>query len=178
MRIEELSIADAYAIHGTQSSDKRGTFTRLVELSRLSMQTTVAANGYLAVAHNAKAGTVRGLHFQVEPATETKVVWCSAGSVYDVLVDVRRDQPTYGRWIAVELSFEKPLSLVIPPGVAHGYQTLVDDSALTYLIDGRRHADCERAINWQDADLAISWPSAVSEISERDAAAPRWEALP
>jgi dTDP-4-dehydrorhamnose 3,5-epimerase len=177
MRLEELSIAGAYAIHGTQSMDDRGAFTRVAELPSLPNQATVATNGYLAVAHNTIAGTVRGLHFQTEPARETKLVWCSAGSVYDVLVDVRRGEPTYGQWVAVELSFGKPLSLVVPPGVAHGYQTLVDDTALSYLIDGRREPDCERSINWRDEDLAISWPRAVSEISDRDAKAPRWEEL-
>jgi dTDP-4-dehydrorhamnose 3,5-epimerase len=177
MRLEESSFAGVYVIHGTRSTDGRGAFSRLVEMAELPGHTRVATEGYLAAAHNSTAGTVRGLHFQVAPVTETKLIWCSAGSVYDVLVDVRPDQPTYGHWTAVALSDQAPTSILVPPGVAHGYQTLVDDSALTYLIDGRREPGCERAINWQDPELGISWPLPVSAISDRDSRAPNWAEL-
>jgi dTDP-4-dehydrorhamnose 3,5-epimerase len=116
-----------------------------------------------------RRGTVRGLHFQYPPHSETKVVTCIVGRIFDVAVDLRRRSPTFLHWFGAELSAENQQSLVIPPGCAHGYQTLIDDSELIYLVTAAYSAQAEDGINPLDPAVGIRWPEAVGEVSERDA---------
>lgn len=177
MKFEALRFAGVFKALGSQTQDRRGAFARLVDLDALPPGTSGLGTGYLAAAYNRHGGTVRGLHFQVAPHGETKLVWCTSGSVFDVLVDMRPDQPTYGQWITETLSNENPVSLLLPPGVAHGYQTLADDSTMSYLIDGKREPASERTLKWDDPDLAIPWPLPLTKISKRDATATLWSDL-
>ena len=124
-------------------------------------------------AHNAERGTIRGLHWQSEPHAETKLIRCTRGAVYDVLVDVRAHSPTFGRWHAVELRAENALGLYVPPGFAHGYQTLADDTDLHYLILPAPYAAAAaRGVAYDSAALAIPWPLSVTAISDRDRGLP------
>jgi len=128
----------------------------------------------VASAHNVRAGTVRGLHYQVPPDEECKFIWCQSGLVFDVLVDLRPSQPTYGRWLGVTLTGGEARGVYIPSGVAHGYQTLEDHSSLLYLITAEYRPESARSLRWDDPSVGIEWPMPARMISERDATAPQW----
>lgn len=174
MRIEPLPLRGAALLRGAFRDDDRGSFRRVVDvrmLAELGLESTV---DQVSVATNRARGTVRGLHYQVEPNGEAKTLWCSGGSVFDVLVDLRPDEPTYGTHWATRLDESDPVALHVPRGVAHGYQTLVDDSHLTYLISAPYDAASARSLHWQDPHLDIPWPLPVSALSARDRDAPPW----
>jgi len=113
-------------------------------------------------------GAVRGLHFQYPPHAETKLVSCLQGEIFDVAVDLRRDSPTFLHWHSVVLSARNRKSLLIPEGFAHGFQTLSEDCELIYLHTVAYHPEAEGALNVTDPILGITWPFAITEISERD----------
>lgn len=117
-----------------------------------------------------KKGAVRGLHFQKPPHAETKVVSCLKGDIFDVAVDLRRGSPTFLKWHGEVLSAENRKSLLIPEGFAHGFQTLTDDCELVYLHSVSFRPEAEGALNVSDPKLAIAWPLAMTELSERDQA--------
>ena len=146
-------------------------------LSRLFCQEELAAGWIWPIRQinytaTATSGTVRGMHFQIPPKAEAKLVSCIRGAVWDVAVDVRKDSPTLLQWHAEELSAANRRALLIPPGFAHGFQTLQPDSELIYLHSEAYDSDLERALNPQDPMLAIPWPLDVSNISPRDLAHP------
>jgi len=114
------------------------------------------------------AGTVRGLHFQRPPHAEVKIVSCLKGEIFDVAVDLRQGSPTFLRWYAEILSEKNFKSLLIPKGFAHGFQTLANDCELLYLHSESFHPESEGALNSADPRIAIQWPLAIAEISERD----------
>jgi dTDP-4-dehydrorhamnose 3,5-epimerase len=146
--------------------DHRGSFTKYLDAQLVISQ--------VGSAFNARAGTVRGLHFQARPHGETKHLWVSAGAIVDVLVDVRADSPTYGDWTSLELDAKEPTVVTVPAGVAHGYQTLTDDTTVVYLIDGAYVPAAARTLLWCDPALDIGWPMEVSSISASDEAGQPW----
>lgn len=115
-----------------------------------------------------KKGAVRGLHFQRPPHAETKVVSCLKGGIFDIAIDLRRGSPTFLKWHGEVLSAENKKSLLIPEGFAHGFQALTDDCELVYLHSTSFHQEAEGALNVSDPRLAIVWPLAIAELSERD----------
>ena len=115
-----------------------------------------------------KRSTVRGLHFQLAPHSEAKIVTCLAGAVFDVAVDLRRNSPTFLRWYGRDLTSDNNLSLFIPEGFAHGFQALTEDCCLLYLHTGAYVPESEAGFNVHDASLGIAWPLPVGEISDRD----------
>jgi dTDP-4-dehydrorhamnose 3,5-epimerase len=117
---------------------------------------------------NRRRGTLRGMHFQIEPAAEHKLVRCTRGHIYDVIVDLRPDSPTLYEWLAVELSEENARALHIPPGFAHGFQPLMDASEVFYQISTPHRPDLARGVRWNDPRLGIEWPIAEPILSERD----------
>lgn len=128
---------------------------------------------------SAEAGTVRGLHFQTPPAAQAKLVRVAQGAVLDVAVDIRRGSPTYGRWVAEELSAENGAQLLIPAGFLHGFVTLQPETTVLYKVDAHYAPTCEGAVRFDDPDLAIDWgiDPARAILSEKDAAAPSFRAL-
>ena len=124
------------------------------------------------VGAGARAGTLRGLHYQLPPATETKLVRCTRGAILDVIVDLRPQSPTYLRHTAVELSAANRRALFVPPLFAHGYQTLTDDAEVTYQLSEFYLPGAERGLRFDDPDLGIRWPLPVGAVSVRDAAWP------
>jgi dTDP-4-dehydrorhamnose 3,5-epimerase len=113
-------------------------------------------------------GMIRGMHFQAEPKPEIKLIRCSAGSVYDVLVDVRKDSPTFGRWEGFELSGENRRTLYVPGGIAHGFQCLTDHCELFYQMSEFYFADLARGVRWNDPQIGIQWPLPNPALSTRD----------
>ena len=115
-----------------------------------------------------KRGTIRGMHYQAEPKPEIKLIRCSVGAVYDVLVDIRRDSPMFGKWEAFDLSASNRRMLYVPGGIAHGFQCLADDSELFYQMSEVYFPDLARGVRWNDPAVGISWPLSDPMISERD----------
>ena len=165
-------LAGLQVVQRRRRADARGYFSRLYcaqELSAAGFTEPVAQINHTATAHR---GAVRGLHFQFAPHGEDKFVSCLRGEVFDVAVDLRRGSPTFLRWHAQQLSAENGISLLIPKGFAHGFQTLADDCELIYLHSRPYAADAEGALNVRDPALAIAWPLPITDISERDAKHP------
>jgi dTDP-4-dehydrorhamnose 3,5-epimerase len=152
--------------------DNRGAFTRIyceLELSRLIGQRRIVQINH---SRTAIIGTVRGLHYQRPPCAEMKLVRCLKGSVWDVAVDLRHDSPTFLRWHAEELTSVNTRMLVIPEGFAHGFQVLEPDSELLYLHTAFYRPSAEGGLRYDDPRLAIHWPLAVTDLSQRDIAHP------
>jgi dTDP-4-dehydrorhamnose 3,5-epimerase len=127
---------------------------------------------------NDVAGTVRGLHHQVAPMAQAKTLWVTSGEVFDVVVDLRPDQPTYGRTWSTVLRADDGTALHVPAGFAHGYQTLTDDARLTYLISRPHSPEHSRTLAWDDPDLAIAWPREATRLSASDQAGESWPGRP
>jgi dTDP-4-dehydrorhamnose 3,5-epimerase len=172
--VELLPFRGAALFHGDISSDDRGSFQRLIDLDEMHASGLVTQIAQISAAHNARRGTIRGLHYQVPPDEETKTLWCTAGAVFDVIVDLRANEDTFGRWLAFELDGTKGVALHVPPGIAHGYQTLTNDASLTYCISRGYAPKSARSLRWDDPTLGIPWPLEVSSISEKDKQAPLW----
>lgn len=174
MEVRPLALPGAHLFVGDAHDDDRGGFDRLVDFALLTELGLDPNVSQVSTARNARAGTLRGLHYQEAPHQESKTLWCTSGSVYDVILDLREDLDTYGSWVAVELAASPPMALHVPPGVAHGYQTTADDTALTYLISTPHEPTSARTIRWDDPTLAIPWPLEVTAISAKDAQAAPW----
>lgn len=116
------------------------------------------------ISFNAKRGTLRGLHYQIAPWAEAKLIRCTMGAIYDVLVDLRAISPQFGKWVAVELSAENRRELFVPQGLAHGFQTLSDNAEVFYQMSQVYHAESARGVRWDDPRLAIPWPDCGQRI--------------
>lgn len=149
--------------------DARGFFARLYcaeEFAAIGLTLSIAQINH---SHSRLAGTVRGLHFQHPPHHETKIVSCPVGRIFDVAVDLRRDSPTYLQWYGAELSAENQQCLVIPPGFAHGFQTLDADSETIYFVTAPYSGAAEDGVHPFDPAINVAWPLPAAEVSERDA---------
>lgn len=144
------------------ASDSRGSFIKFHPYLEISDQL-----GSIAISFNPKSGTIRGLHFQVEPFAEEKLVSCLQGSIFDVIVDLRPNSITFGKWTSFELSSENLQQAYLPKGIAHGFQTLVPDSIVHYSLSASYSPEASYAIN-PFGDLGVNWPLETHSISERD----------
>lgn len=174
MRFEALEIGGVFKVLPEPHADERGFFARTACVDEMEGQGLVGRFAQSSISFNARRGTVRGMHFSVAPHAETKLVRCTAGAICDVLVDIRRDSPTYLHSVSVPLSAENRHALYIPAGIAHGFQTLQGGTEVLYMIDLPYVPDCARGLRWNDPALKISWPEPVSLISDRDLAYPDW----
>lgn len=175
MRFQETEIPGAFVIDLEPIEDDRGSFARIWCADELARHGLVSELSQCSISRNRKAGTLRGLHFQRPPHAEAKVVRCTRGAIYDVIVDLRIDSPAHVRWIAVELTSENGSALFVPEGCAHGFQTLLDDTDVLYLISRPYNPDAAAGVRWDDPAFAISWPTAVSRrMSARDRVWPNY----
>ena len=174
MRVSFEQIPGVRLHAGHTAHDARGGFTKVFERGPDIDEAPVVDQ--LCSAYNRERGTVRGLHHQAAPHPESKLVWCLSGAVWDVLVDMRPDQPTYGDWTGMELTGSRPTSLWVPPGVAHGYQTLTDDVTMMYVLQGAYSPEHARTLAWNDPTVGVEWPLSVTRISESDRDAGPWPA--
>ncbi len=176
MRFTELEIPGAYVVDLEPHANSRGFFARTFcarEFAEHGLTTTVAQ---VNASFNHRRGTLRGMHYQDEPALEAKLVRCVSGAILDVLVDMRPDSPTYLRHAAVELSAANRRQLYIPQRCAAGYQTLADDTEVAYQVSEFYAPGTERGLRHDDPALGITWPLPVSEISAKDLAWPLLDA--
>lgn len=155
-------------IRSEPHSDERGYFARIWCQREFSGNGASDSMVQASLSFNRRAGTVRGMHYALAPSHESKLVRCVRGAVHDVILDLRRDSPTFGRHFAVELHASSPLGILIPQGVAHGFQTLVDDTEVLYMMTEVYRPELAAGVNHADPAFAIRWPLPVTCISERD----------
>ena len=172
MKFLETELQGAFVIELETFEDSRGFFARVWCNEEFEEHDLVPRIAQVNTSFNAKAGTLRGMHYQIAPHEETKVVRCIRGSLYDVIVDLRPDSPTYKRWTGVELTARNHRMLYVPAKFAHGFITLEDNTEVMYLISEAYAPEAARAIRWDDPEIGIEWPRPVVEISERDAGWP------
>ena len=170
--ISDTPLAGVFIVSRERLRDTRGHLERLFDAPALSGLLGDRAIVQVNRTYTEQAGTVRGLHVQLPPKAETKVVSCLRGSVFDVAVDLRPGSSTFGEWFGCELTADNGRALWIPEGCAHGVQTLERDSELLYLHTADYAPDSEAALNPLSADVGIDWPREISRLSERDASAP------
>ena len=149
--------------------DQRGAFGRIWSVDEFRQRGLATTVSQCSVSFNPRAGTLRGMHWQEEPYAETKLVRATAGAIFDVAVDVRRDSPSFGRWVGAELTAVNRRSLYVPRGFAHGFVTLAEDTEVVYQIDVPYVPHAARGFRWDDPRVGIAWPLTPVLISERDA---------
>ena len=154
--------------------DHRGFFARTFDRAEFVAAGLEPIVEQCNLSFNHKAGTLRGMHFQVAPHPEAKLVRCIRGAIVDIIVDMRPGSPTRFQHVAVELTAENRRSFYVPPFFAHGYQTLTDGAEVTYQVGGSYEPKAERGLRYDDPELGLSWPLPVSEISAKDAS---WQLL-
>jgi dTDP-4-dehydrorhamnose 3,5-epimerase len=173
MRFTELTeLQGAWLVDPMPARDERGSFSRLFcarEFADRGLETHFVQ---YSISHSQVLGTLRGLHFQQEPHSEVKLVCCQKGAIADVIVDLREDSPTFGRWHAFELSAENRRLLYVPKGFAHGFQSLRDDVEVSYMISTFYTPEAACGIRYDDPAFAITWPLPPAALSERDRAWP------
>ena len=176
--ITPLAIPEVLLITPKRHGDARGWFSET--WSRRALADAGLAADFLQdnQAYSARKGTLRGLHFQKAPHAQAKLVRVLKGAIYDVAVDVREGSPTYGRWVAAELTAERGEQLFVPRGFAHGYCTLTEDCEIFYKVDGQYAPQTEGGVIWNDPDLAIPWPlDGEPALSDKDKLLPRLKDL-
>lgn len=168
MQIEPLRLKGAYRIKLERINDSRGYFMRFYNREIFAAHGLQTVWEQESVSFNKRKNTLRGLHFQLPPFNETKIVRVASGAVLDVLVDLRKNSATYGEWDAVELSAENDTAVYIPKGFAHGFKTLADDTLVEYKIDADYNSEAASGIRWNDPTLAVEWNAENPIMSERD----------
>lgn len=168
MRITETKLKGAVLVEVERFEDERGFFARTWS------QREFAAHGLnprlveCNISFNKKKGTLRGMHYQAAPHGQAKLVRCTAGAIYDVIIDLRRESPTFKQWVAVELTAHNRLMLYIPEEFAHGFQTLSDDTEVLYQMSEFYAPESARGVRWDDPAFGIEWPPDERTIIARD----------
>lgn len=164
MHFQRTPIEGVWVIDPERRHDERGWFARVFDERELASRGLRTSFPQCSVSHNRRTGTLRGLHLQAPPHEEAKLIRCTAGAVFDVAVDVRHGSPTRGAWHAVELSAANGRLVYLAEGIAHGFQTLVDDSELFYQISSAYEPSAARGYRWDDPAFGIEWPRADERI--------------
>ena len=170
MIFTETTLAGAYVIELEKIEDERGFFARSWCAQEFTTQGLESKLVQCNVSYNKKVGTLRGLHYQVAPYEEAKLVRCTRGALFDVIVDLRKDSLTFLQWFGVELTATNYKMLYIPEHFAHGFQTLEDDTEIFYQMSEFFHPEAARGIRWDDPSVAVMWPRVERTISKRDQA--------
>jgi dTDP-4-dehydrorhamnose 3,5-epimerase len=172
----ESKLPGAYTIEMTPLEDERGFFARSYCAQEFAAHGLPALTAQCSVSFNARRATLRGLHFQAEPHAEDKLVRCTAGAIFDVIVDLRAGSPTHRRWFGTELTAANRRAIFAPKGFAHGFITLCDDSEVLYMISAPHVPGYDRGVRWNDPGIAIEWPIEPEILAARDAAYPLLDA--
>ncbi len=168
MKFTETSLPGACVVELEAVVDERGFFARTWCAEEFRLRGLNSNLAQCSLSSNARRGTLRGMHFQSEPYAEAKLISCCAGAVYDVVLDLRPESPTYLRWFAAELTASNHKMLYVPTGCAHGFQTLVDASEVSYQISQAYRAESARGVRWNDPRFGIEWPLRDPILSPRD----------
>lgn len=171
-----LPIAGVWRVALSPVPDERGYFARTFCAAEFAEQGLLSLFEQSSLSRNTRAGTLRGLHYQAAPHAEAKFVRCVRGALVDVVVDLRAGSPTQGQWIAERLTADEGTGLYIAPGLAHGFQTLVDDTDMLYQITPAFRPGFGAGVRWNDPAFGIEWPLPNPILSDRDAAYPDWSA--
>lgn len=169
MKFKATKIRGVFLIEIEPKEDERGFFARSFCVEEFGDQGLKTQFKQCSISFNKKRGTLRGMHYQVAPYEETKIVLCAKGALYDVVLDLRTESKTYKQWEAFELSAQNRTMLYVPEGIAHGFQTLEDNTEVHYSISEFYHPECARGIRWDDPAFDIKWPEIQQRvISQKD----------
>jgi dTDP-4-dehydrorhamnose 3,5-epimerase len=162
MKVMETNLPGVKVIEPKVFVDHRGWFMEIYVQVNQSFSTT--------------KGTLRGLHYQTNPKAQTKLVRCTRGEIFDVVVDIRKGSPTHGEWYGVELTAENKKQLLVPKGFAHGFMTLTENTEVQYKVDEMYSPECDSGIAWNDPSIGVKWPMDIKPVlSEKDENAPQLE---
>ncbi|MCW3101000.1 MAG: dTDP-4-dehydrorhamnose 3,5-epimerase [Chthonomonadaceae bacterium] len=168
MRFTELKIPGAFLVELEPRNDERGFFSRSFCMREFEAHGLNPSVEQCNISYSIQCGTLRGMHIQRHPHEETKLVRCTRGRLYDVIVDVRNDSPTYCQWVGVELDAESRRAVYVPRGCAHGFQTLEPDTEAFYQVSAFYSKEYELGYRWNDPSFKIDWPIADAVLSDRD----------
>jgi len=168
MKIEDVEILGCKIIYPEKNEDERGYFSRTFCHDRFAAENLNTVWNQSNISFNKKTGTIRGMHLQLKPFPEIKLIRCTRGSAFDVLLDARESSKTFGKWVSIEVSANNAISIYVPEGVAHGYQTLEDNTEFSYLHSAPFNSEYSSGFSVFDPNLSISWPLEVSVISQKD----------
>jgi dTDP-4-dehydrorhamnose 3,5-epimerase len=168
MIFTETQVQGAYAVDLERLGDARGFFARAWCQKEFLAHGLTARLAQVSVSFNSRKGTLRGMHYQTAPFQEAKVVCCTRGAIFDVVVDLRRGSPTYTQWAAAELTADNRRMLYVPEGCAHGFQTLADGTEVLYFISEFYHLESASGVRFNDPEFGIEWPLPVECISKAD----------
>jgi dTDP-4-dehydrorhamnose 3,5-epimerase len=168
MTFHETRLQGVFEIHLEPKSDDRGFFARCWCEAEWESNGLNPKAVQCSVSFNSRQGTLRGIHYQASPCPETKLVRCTKGAIYDVVVDLRQQSPTFKKWIGVVLTDQNRNMVYVPEGCGHGFLTLQDETEVYYQMSEFYHPELARGVRWDDPAFQISWPAAVKVISERD----------
>ncbi|MGE0431095.1 MAG: dTDP-4-dehydrorhamnose 3,5-epimerase [Planctomycetota bacterium] len=175
MRFTPTPLQGATLIEPELRGDERGFFARLFCQREFAQHGLATAFVQVNDSMSKEVGTLRGMHYQLAPAAETKLVRCIRGSLWDCIVDLRDDSPTFLKWFGVELSADSRKMLYVPRGFAHGFLTLAPDTEVLYLVDAFYDPALERGLRWDDPRIAIDWPAQPQIVSDKDRAHPDFD---
>lgn len=175
MTFHETKLAGVFEIHLEPRTDDRGFFARSWCQEEFQSHGLNSRLAQCSVSFNTRKGTLRGMHYQAAPFPEAKVVRCTQGAIYDVVVDLRPQSPTFKDWIGVNLTAANRYMLYVPEGCAHGFLTLEDETEILYQISEFYRAELSQGVRWNDPAFQIIWPAKVETISERDRTYPNFE---
>jgi len=168
MKFSEIFLKGAFLIEIQKKEDERGFFARTFckdEYNRIGLTNEIVQ---INNSFNKKKGTLRGMHYQLPPMQEDKIIRCIRGAIYDVIIDIRQNSVTFGKWFGIELNDKNRKSLFVPKGFAHGFITLKDNSEILYLVTSEYSSGSERGIRWDDPKFDIKWPINPSIVSKKD----------
>lgn len=175
MIFHDTAIAGVYVIEPERLEDERGFFARMWSPAALDAKGLNPRIAHMSVSFNKRKGTLRGMHYQAEPMAEAKIVRCTQGAIHDVALDLRRDSPTFLRSVACELTADNRRMLYIAEGLAHGLQTLRDDTEVLYAISLEYSPQHGRGVRWNDPAFGIVWPDDIRTMNERDRSYPDFQ---
>ena len=178
MIILPTALHGAYVIDLEKREDSRGFFARAWCRREFEQHHLVPDLMQANLSYNTIKGTLRGMHYQAAPYGEVKLVRCTRGRLYDVIVDLRPESSTYGRWLGIELTADNRLMLYVPAGFAHGYETLEDNTEALYLVSEYYTPGAERGVRYDDPAFEIVWPLPVTSVSEKDQQWPNFRMTP
>jgi dTDP-4-dehydrorhamnose 3,5-epimerase len=168
MKLSETPLLGAFEIEIEEIEDERGFFARTWDKNEFIKRNLDSEFVQSNISFNKKKGTIRGMHYQSKPYEETKIIRCTKGAIYDVIIDLRPNSLTFKEWFATELTENNHKILYIPKGFAHGYQTMEDNSEVSYQVSQYYNANYSEGVRWNDKTFEIKWPLEVTSISQKD----------